>query len=136
MKYLLDSNAWIAHLRQKSTTVTTRLRQENSADILLCAIVIAELHYGALRSPPTHRQANLALVTKVRQTYHSLPFDDASAEQCAEIRAHLASLGQPIGPNDQMIAAIALVNGLTVVTHNTTEFSRVPGLMIEDWQIP
>jgi tRNA(fMet)-specific endonuclease VapC len=50
------------------------------------------------------------------------------------VRAHLAGLGTPIGPNDLMIASIALANGLTLVTHNTSEFGRVPGLKLEDWQ--
>jgi predicted nucleic acid-binding protein len=59
-----------------------------------------------------------------------------AAKECGEIRNYLAGLGQPIGPNDLMIATIAKVNGLTVVTHNTAEFSRVPGLMVEDWQMP
>jgi tRNA(fMet)-specific endonuclease VapC len=48
----------------------------------------------------------------------------------------LANVGTPIGPNDLLIAAIALANRLTLVTHNTTEFSPVPGLKLEDWQIP
>src|SRR5262249_6829371 len=52
------------------------------------------------------------------------------------IRADLAARGQSIGPNDLMIAAIALANGLTLVTHNTMESSRVPRLAIEDWQVP
>ena len=136
MKYLLDSNAWIAHLRQTSASVTTRLRQEQSADVVLCSVVLAELHYGALRSGPVRRVSNLALLAKLRQEYRSLPFDDGAGEECGEIRNYLAGLGHPIGPNDLMIAAIAKVNGLTVVTHNTSEFSRVPGLQLEDWQIP
>jgi tRNA(fMet)-specific endonuclease VapC len=65
-----------------------------------------------------------------------LPFDEASADIQAEIRHHLESLGTPIGPYDQQIAAIALANGCTLVTHNTREFSRVPGLVIEDWEVP
>ncbi len=52
----------------------------------------------------------------------------------AEFERHLADLGTPIGPNDLLIAAITVANGLTLVTHNTKEFSRVPGLMLEDWQ--
>jgi hypothetical protein len=59
---------------------------------------------------------------------------DAAAEEYGKARAHLAALGTPIGPNDLLIAAIALAHGLTVVTHNTAEFSRVRGLSIEDWE--
>ena len=66
--------------------------------------------------------------------YISLPFTDRSAEEYAKLRAYLTGLGKLIGPNDLLIAAIALANGLTLVTHNTNEFSRVPGLALEDWQ--
>lgn len=61
-------------------------------------------------------------------------FDDLAAERYGELRAHLDAAGTPIGPNDLMIASIALANSLTLVTHNTGEFSRVPGLRLEDWQ--
>ena len=53
----------------------------------------------------------------------------STADSC-----HLAGLGTVIGPNDLLIASIALASGLTLVTHNTGEFSRVPGLKLEDWQ--
>jgi tRNA(fMet)-specific endonuclease VapC len=96
--------------------------------------VLAELLYGALHSGPIHQAANLALIGNLRNQFISLPFDDRAAEEYGTIRAHLASLGTPIGPNDMLIAAIALANKLTLVTHNTTEFSRVPGLALEDWQ--
>ncbi len=66
----------------------------------------------------------------------SLPFYDLAAEMYGRIRADLAAKGTPIGPNDLMIAAIALVNSCTVVTHNTREFSRVVGLRLEDWHVP
>ena len=65
----------------------------------------------------------------------SLSFD-ASVDHFVSIRCHLESLGQAIGPYDMQIAAIALSHGCTLVTHNTGEFSRVPGLTLEDWQIP
>jgi tRNA(fMet)-specific endonuclease VapC len=100
----------------------------------LCSVVVGELIYGVLRSPTSHRAANLALVAALRQQYPSLAFDDAAAQEYGSIRAHLAGLGTPIGPNDLLIAAIGLANGFTVVTHNTAEFSRVPGLPLEDWQ--
>ena len=66
--------------------------------------------------------------------FDSLPFDDAAAEAYGRLRAELARRGMPIGPNDLMIAAIALAYGFTLVTHNTSEFSRVPGLRLEDWE--
>jgi tRNA(fMet)-specific endonuclease VapC len=82
----------------------------------------------------THRTANEALVNELRATYVSLPFDDASALDCAELRAHLSAAGQQVGPFDLLIAAIARTHGATLVTHNTAEFVRVPGLVVEDWQ--
>ena len=63
-----------------------------------------------------------------------MPFDDAAAHSYGVIRAALEAKGHSIGPNDTIIAAIALANGLTVVTHNTREFTRVPGLAVEDWE--
>jgi tRNA(fMet)-specific endonuclease VapC len=93
---------------------------------------VTELLFGALRSQKV--AANLAEVRLLVSGFASLPFDDAAAEKHAEIRAHLAASGNPIGPLDAMIAAIALVHELTLVTHNVSEFSRVPGLRVEDWQ--
>jgi tRNA(fMet)-specific endonuclease VapC len=81
-----------------------------------------------------HTPHNLALIARLRGDYASLPFNDQAADQYGRLRAHLASQGTPIGPNDMLVAAIALANGLTLVTHNTREFSRVPGLTLEDWQ--
>lgn len=65
----------------------------------------------------------------------SLPFSSEAAPHFGEIRAALVSQGQPIGPYDLQIAAIARAQGLVVVTHNTSEFARVPGLMLEDWLV-
>ena len=136
MRYLLDSNAWIAYLRQKDPLLIQRLNQETPADLPLCSVVLGELWYGAERSGPAHKASNIAMISQLRQRCVSLPFDDAAAEVYGRIRAHLAAQGTIIGPNDLMIAAIGLANGLAVVTHNTAEFSRVPGWTVEDWQTP
>lgn len=136
MIYLLDTNAWIAYLRQNHQHLLQRLQQQNPADIALCSVVLAELCYGAERSGPAHQAANYALLARLQQQFVSLPFDDRAAQEYGQLRAHLASQGTLIGPNDLMIAAIALANNLTLVTHNTAEFNRVPGLALEDWQIP
>ena len=98
--------------------------------------MLGELIYGAEHSGPLHRANNLQRVEQLRAQFSSIPFDDRAAEEYGRLRAHLATLGTPIGSNDLMIAAIALANGLTVVTHNTAEFSRVPALSLEDWQLP
>jgi len=64
-----------------------------------------------------------------------LPFDDKAALNLGDMRAYLAKQGTPIGPYDLQIAAIAITHSLTVVTHNTREFARVPGLNLEDWLV-
>ena len=92
----------------------------------------AELIFGALRSSlPTQ---NLNALDTFFAGFASLPFDDAAARAYGEIRNALYRAGTPIGPNDLMSAAIAKVHGLTLVTHNTREFSRVQGLTLEDWE--
>lgn len=136
MTYLLDTNAWVGWLRQNQPHLIRRIQQATPTDLFLCSVVIGELVYGAERSGPTHRSGNLALLGRLRAMYTSLVLDDKSAEIYGGIRADLAARGLLIGPYDMQIAAIALANGCTLVTHNTNEFSRVPGLLLEDWQIP
>jgi tRNA(fMet)-specific endonuclease VapC len=97
-------------------------------------VVLGELYYGAEYGDPKYRGTNLALIAQVRQEFASLPFDDRAAEEYGLIRAHLTKAGTPIGPNDMKIASIARANGLILVTHNSVELSRVPGLLLEDWQ--
>ena len=134
MTYLLDSNACIGWLRQNQPALVSRIKQERPTDLVICSVVVGELIYGAERSGTAHRAANHLRVEQLRQQFVSIPFDDSAAAEYGKVRAHLAVLRTPIGPNDLMIAAIALANGLILVTHNTAEFSRVPGLSIEDWQ--
>src|SRR5688572_7181827 len=134
MPYLLDTNAWVAVLRQRDPQLTARIASNRQTDILLCSVVKAELLYGAYHSPAP--QKNLQQLTPLFAAHSSLPFDDASADHYGQIRAVLDAQGKPIGANDYMIAAIALANNLTVVTHDVSEFSRVPGLRVEDWQTP
>ena len=136
MKFLLDSNAWIALLRQNSTLLLIRLQQHAAGDVALCSVVLGELWFGALLSGPANQAKNDDLIEQLRSRYVSLPFEDAAAREYARIRAFLTTTGQLIGPNDLLIAAIAKAHGLTLVTHNTAEFRRVPGLTVEDWQVP
>jgi tRNA(fMet)-specific endonuclease VapC len=134
MNYLLDTNSWVSHLRQgPGSKVTIRLLSQPKGSVFLCSVVLGELLYGAYHSGPTHQANNLALIARLRQQFVSLPLDDRSAEEYGKIRADLASRGMLIGPNDLLIAAIALADGLVVVTNHTAEFGRVAGLVCEDW---
>lgn len=132
MKYLLDSNACVAYLRSRSSPVYRHLQAQAPKDIALCAVVKEELYYGAQRSVNPAR--SLAHLTQFFTPYISLPFDDAAAEVAGRIRAHLAARGTPIGANDLLIAAIAITHDLTLVTHNTREFSRVAEVRLVDWE--
>ena len=130
--YLLDSNNCIQFLNGKSIHIDRQLRGIKPSNIKLCSIVKAEMWYGASRS--NNASATLARLETFFEPYESIPFDDAAAAEDGRIRAQLAVAGTPIGPNDLMIAAIASARQSTLVTHNTSEFSRVPGLLIEDWE--
>ncbi len=87
-------------------------------------------YYGAFKSQRADK--NVARVSALQ--FPVLEFDHDDARQAGEIRAHLASKGTPIGPYDVLIAGQAKARKLTLVTHNTTEFTRVPGLKVEDWK--
>ena len=93
----------------------------------------AELYYGAQRN--TQKEANLLLLQRFFTTFECVPFDDESADHYGRIRVDLERAGLTIGPNDLMIASIARARGFVLVTHNTDEFSRVPDLRIEDWEL-
>ena len=134
MAWLLDTNAWIQFLKPGQAagqSIANRLSELEEGDVLLCAVVKAELWHGAEKY--SLREVRLARLAEVFGRYRSLPFDDAAARHYAVIRHELESRGLLIGPNDLKIAAICLAHRLTLVSSNTEEFSRVPGLRVEDW---
>ena len=132
MKYLLDTNACIGYLNGRAVGVRQRLETLPPADVFVCSVVKAELFYGAMES--THPANTFARQIAFLKPFDSLPFDDAAAEEYGRLRAYLEKQGNLIGPNDLLIAAIALSQGVTLVTHNANEFQRVPNLTFEDWQ--
>jgi len=134
MIYLLDTNVCIHLLNEKHPTILQHFKQQSPLDIAICSVVKAELLYGARRSQRV--EANLQLLKAFFSPLQSLPFDDECAEHYGQIHADLLTQGKPIGPNDTFIAAIARANNATLITHNTSEFMRVPGLHIEDWELP
>lgn len=132
MIYLLDTNACIRLLNRSHSALSERFRGTPPSRVRLCAVVKAELLYGARRSQKAG--ANLQKLKRFFAPIKSLPFDDACAEQAGQIRAELENQGTPLGPMDLLIAATALHFGATLVSHNTSEFSRVAGLSLEDWE--
>jgi tRNA(fMet)-specific endonuclease VapC len=130
--YLLDTNVCIHLLNGRHRGLIDRFHSHTQQEIVLCSMVKAELLRGALRSQRV--DLNLQRLTTFFSPLSSLPFDDSSAEHFARIGAGLLNQGKPIGPNDLVIAAIARANDATLITHNKSEFSRVPGLRIEDWE--
>ncbi len=132
MKYLLDANTCIRLLNSDDEGVRRRYAACRPADLVLCSIVKAELFYGARRSARV--EFNLKRLEYFTAPLQSLPFDDNCAHDYGLIRADLTAQGKPIGANDLMIAAIARTHDLILITHNTGEFNRVPGLRLEDWE--
>lgn len=132
MTYLLDTNACVRFLNDRTSPVGRRVAITPRQDIYLCTIVQLELYYGAYRSAQQER--NIATLERFFNEFTCLAFDGRAAIICGQIRAQLAAAGSPIGPYDLQIAAIALVNNLILVTHNTREFDRVEGLQFEDWE--
>ena len=130
MRYLLDANAVIAMLRDVRSRPALRARQEPLGDVAVSVIVMQELYYGAFKSARVAR--NLAAVDALR--FPILEFDREDARRAGEIRAALSEIGLIIGPYDVLIAGQAAARDLTLVTHNTREFARAPGLRIEDWE--
>ncbi len=132
MRYLLDTNVCIIYLKGRNLNLKQRLEVIPAQEIAVCSIVKAELCFGAMKSANPER--NFALQQTFLAQFGSLPFDDLAATTFGVVRAQLETRGISIGAYDLQIAAIALVNNLTLVTHNTREFERVDGLQLADWE--
>jgi len=132
MNYLLDTNTCIGFLKNHPL-ITAKIEEKELSHLRLCAPVKAELWYGACKSAKI--ATNQAILREFFAQFQSLPFGDEAIVHYGEIRAFLAQSGTPIGPNDLLIVAIARAYNVTLVTHNVGEFSRVPGILLEDWQV-
>ena len=130
MSWLIDTNICIAFLKGDGD-LAERLADITPSEVVLCSVVKAELLYGARRS--ARGAENLGRLKLFFALFPNADFDEGAAEQYGVIRAQLAASGRPVGPNDLMIAAIALQLDATVVTRNVSEFSQVPGLRVERW---
>jgi len=120
-------------LKGRNLNLKQRLEAVPISEIAVCSIVKAELCFGAMKS--ANPEGNFTLQQAFLKQFVSLPFDDLAATTFGVIRSQLETRGTPIGAYDLQIAAIALANNLTLVTHNIREFGRVDGSQVEDWEV-
>ena len=127
---LLDTNICIYIINQKPTKVLERFKQYEIGEIGVSSIVASELAFGVEKTGSVRNKEALLLFLA---PFKILPFDSACIWTYGSLRAHLEKNGNPIGSLDTMIAAQALALNLPLVTNNQKEFSRVPGLKLENW---
>ncbi len=129
-RYLLGTNIISDLIRNPSGKVAQRIDTVGENAVCTSAIVAAELRYGAEK---THSNRIKARVDEILSLLDIIPFSPPADVHYARLRNYLTCQGQIIGPNDILIAAQALALGLTLVTANRREFSRVPDLKLENW---
>lgn len=131
--YLLDINICIFALNGRRPKLTEKLLTIHPKDICISSVTVSELEYGAAKSKWGEKTKSNMLMFLAN--YDIIPFTEADAVICGDIRGQLAIAGTPIGVYDIMIAAQGLSRNYTVITNNTREFERVPNLNIEDWTV-
>ncbi len=130
-RFLLDTDTLSALLRDPGGAVARRIAEAGEESVATSAVVAGELRLGAVRS------GSAALVARVETLLSTIPvlaLDERVGRAYADVRRTLEVAGTPIGPNDQWIAAHAVVEDRTVVTGNGREFERVPRLGVVDWR--
>lgn len=130
MKYMLDTNICIYIINNKPPHVTSRFRQFTPGDIGVSSITASELAFGVEKSGS---RRNHEALEKFLAPLEVLPFDETVIWHYARIRTQLEQSGQAIGALDTLIAAHAITHNLALVSNNTREFARVPGLQLENW---
>jgi tRNA(fMet)-specific endonuclease VapC len=131
----LDTNVVIALLTGRSPHVISAFQNEvqRGHDFVVSVVVLHELRYGAAKSQKKLENNARTDFFLSENSIEVLPLSSEDAEHAGEIRAHLEKQGTPIGPYDVLIAAQTRRLGATLVTANTREFSRIPGLKLVDW---
>jgi len=130
---LLDTNAVITLLTRRSDALLRRVETAEVGSLAVSSVVTHELYCGAYRSQKV--AFNLETLRLLFADLAILDFDREDARVAGEIRADLARQGTPIGPYDVLIAGQARARNLTLITNNTDEFARVPGLQLQDWTL-
>jgi len=130
LKYMLDTNIIIYTLKNRPAQVR-KLFKQHEGQMCISVVTLGELIFGAEKSQQVER--NLADIEAMTARLEVMPLDKKAAHHFGQIRAELNRQGEPIGPYDMMIAGHARSCGLQLVTNNMKEFSRVPGLLLENW---
>ena len=130
LRYMLDTNILSDLVRHPGGIVRDRIAAAGERSVCVSIVVAAELRFGAAKRQSKRLTKQ---VEAILSALPILPLESPVDSHYAAIRASLEVGGNPIGPNDLLIAAHARALGLTLVTHNLAEFSRVPGLAVENW---
>lgn len=131
LRYLLDTNICIYISKRRPPEVLERFKQLEPGEVGMSLVTYGELRYGAEKSQ--HREIALDKLTRLIEFIPVIMPDSQMAVHYGNIRAILERAGTPIGNNDLWIAAHALALSVTLVSNNTSEFKRVPGLTVENW---
>ena len=137
MKYLLDTNVLSESVKTSPQKSVLKLTERHQHEIVTAAPVWHELFYGCKRLPVSRKREILEtfLYDVLKPNMTILPYGEQAAEWHAKERARLASLGQMPNFVDGQIAAIAKVNGLVLVTRNSSDFKKFSGLQLENWHL-
>lgn len=131
--HLLDTNILSDLVRHPSGNVARRLSERGEQSVCTSIIAACELRFGAAKK---NSEVLTGRVGQLLDRLTVLPLGPGVDHRYAEVRVHLEAAGTPIGPNDLLLAAHALEEGVVVVTDNVREFTRVPGLTVENWLEP
>lgn len=131
MRFLLDTNICIYIIKQKPPKVFDKFQTLSPSDVGVSSITVAELEYGVYKSQ--RQEQNRAALSQFLIPLEILPFDERATQTYGQIRAELERTGIVIGSMDMLIASQALTLGLTLVTNNVREFSKIPSLTWENW---
>ena len=131
MKVMLDTNICIYIIKQQPSSVVDRLVALPSEDVGISVVTVCELRYGASKSARPER--NHVALNEFLASFEIALFDEPATRAYGEIRSALEKKGRPIGPMDLLIAAHAVSLSASLITNNSKEFERVPGLELDNW---
>lgn len=130
LQYMLDTDICIYINKSHPSKLQQRFNRL-AEQLCISAITLGELYFGVEKS--ARRTENLQALERFIGRLTVLPFSAKAASHYGQLRVELQHSGKPVGGNDLLIGAHARAEGLTLVTNNTREFERMPGLRVENW---